>query len=307
MTAGDGIRFSVVIATLGRPDVVLETLRSVAACDPPPAEVIVVDGDPEGAARAAVDAAVGEGALPSDGSVRCLSSPAGGTVQRNRGVDEASGDVIVFLDDDVTVSPGVFAVLARAYADPAVVGATGRIDEPASNRVGDKVSVARRLLPGGGREGTFTRFGYPRYVQDLDSPHDVEFMQGAFMSARAATAKRVRFDEALGGYTLGEDEDFSFRLSRLGRVRYLPDAVVRHRKLGFASKEPRAFGRLVVVNRAYLFRKNFPQTRMARLQFALLVLILLAHRALNRNVAGARGIVEGALEAWRDPRPTPSG
>ncbi len=40
-------------------------------------------------------------------------------------------------------------------------------------------------------------------------------------------------------------------------------------------------------------------TPLARLQFALLVLLLIAHRLVNREWMGALGLVEGALQAWR--------
>jgi hypothetical protein len=56
---------------------------------------------------------------------------------------------------------------------------------------------------------------------------------------------------------------------------------------------------MVVANRAYLFRKNFERPPRARAQFALFVLGLAAHRALNREWRGVAGIAEGAREAWR--------
>jgi hypothetical protein len=49
----------------------------------------------------------------------------------------------------------------------------------------------------------------------------------------------------------------------------------------------------VVKNRTYLFRKNFRQTPLARLQFLLLLLKLVGHRALNREWSGALGVLEG--------------
>jgi hypothetical protein len=158
----------------------------------------------------------------------------------------------------------------------------------------------RRLLPGGGREGTFTRYGYPRYVRDPGVERDVEFMPGCFMSARREAAATVRFDEHLSGYALAEDEDFSFRLSHLGRIRYDPRIVLTHRKLGFGSQDARRFGSLVVVNRTYLFRKNFEQTPLARAQFGLLVGMLVAHRLANREWRGAQGLVEGAFQVLRE-------
>ena len=288
----DGVRLSVVIPTMKRVALLRDTLESLRSCQPPPHEVIVVDADPAGSARPVTEKY--EGVLAP--AVHYLRSEPSLTVQRNLGIEASNGDAIVFLDDDVEVHGDVFARLAEAYDDPAVVGATGRVVEPGAKRVGNPGTLVRRLLFRG-EEGKFTSAGYPRYLSRLDRPADVEFMPGCFMSARRELAARVGFDEALGGYALAEDEDFAYRLSRLGRVRYVPGARVVHRKLGFSSHDSRAFGRLVVRNRSYLFRKNFPQTRLARLQFRLFLLLLLGHRLLNRDWAGARGLLEGVRAA----------
>ena len=289
------MRFSVVIPTMRREAILEGTLASLQACEPPPFEVTVIDADENGSSLPVVQAFDRQVAP----SVRYVRTTPSLTRQRNIGIADVSGDVIVFLDDDVTIQPDLFAKLERAYRDPEVVGATGRIIEPDAERRLGPGSRWRRLLPGGGREGTFTRYGYPRYLQDFDTPRDVEFMRGCFMSARREAAAAVGFDEHMGGYALAEDEDFSFRLSRLGHIRYLPEIVVEHRKLGFGSYDERGFGRLVVVNRAYLFRKNFERTPLARAQFGLLVGFMLVHRLVNREWRGAQGLLEGSYQVLR--------
>jgi GT2 family glycosyltransferase len=203
--------------------------------------------------------------------------------------------VVVFFDDDVRLPSDLFAKLERAYADPTVVGATGWVTEPQPIRAGGPASLLRRFAVAGSRKhaGRFTRYGYPRYVVAEDTVDEVEFMPGCFMSARRQLAAQVRFDENLGAYALAEDEDFSYRLSQRGRLLYLHDVVVVHDKMGFRSYDSRSLGRLVVKNRAYLFRKNFPQTPLARLQFWLLLMKLVGHRALNREWSGALGVLEG--------------
>ena len=279
------------IPTRARPEPLRETLESLARCDPKPVEVIVVDGDPARSAEAVV-----REAFPA---ARYLASEPGLTRQRNTGVTASARDVVVFADDDVVFDPGVFARLDEIYRDPTVIGATGRVIEPASRRFGHKHDALRRILLAGGPEGSFTRFGYPRYLIDTATARDVEVMQGCFMTARREAVERVGFDEGLSGYALAEDEDFSFRLSRLGRIRYVPEAVVEHRKIGFTSHDPRAFGRLAVRNRVYLFRKNFRRTPLARAQFGLLILFMLGQRLVNGEWAGARGLLEGVAESWR--------
>jgi len=286
---------SVLIPTLRRPELLRETLESVLAADPLPDEVIVIDGEAGGSTAEVVAELQPASGMPA---LKVISSRPSVTHQRNEGIDAAEGDVLVFLDDDVAVDPKLFATLAQAYSEDAIVGATGRVVEPAAHRIGGHQSLIRRILFTGVPEGFFAPFGYPRYIIDAERKRDVEFMPGCLMSVKKEAARRIRFDEELTGYALAEDEDFSYRLSRAGRIVYLPDAVVEHKKTGFATANAREFGRKVVANRTYLFRKNFRPNVWKWLQFVLLFVVLLGHRLVNREWAGARGLVQGMREAW---------
>jgi len=293
---------SVVIATLARPDVLARALHSLAASCTVRCEVLVVAGDDRRSAEVVVARHRG-GRL----EIRHIAAPRGLTRQRNIGLDAVRGEVVVFLDDDARVLPDTLGRVLGAYGDADVVGATCRIVDvigPEGSRVGGRSSRVRVLLRGGGRDGTFTAAGYPRRLIDQTVTTDVEFMPGCFMSARTEVARAVRFDERLTGYGLAEDEDFSFRLARQGRVRSLGDAVVEHDNAGVrAGGDRRAFGHQVVRNRSYLFEKNFPQTRRARAQFTVLIGVLVVHRLVNLDLAGARGVIEEALRRPRPARP----
>ncbi|HYI46244.1 MAG TPA: glycosyltransferase [Actinomycetota bacterium] len=285
-----------IVATLGRPDRLLSLIAGVVACEPPPMEIVVVDGDASEASREAL------AMLATDRTpISYVTSPPGLTKQRMAGLDRARAELVLFLDDDVEIPGNTFAELAAAYADAGVVGVTGRVLEP-SDRVVGKTSRLRRYLPGGGTEGGFTRYGYPRRVLG-NQASDIRFMQGCFMSARLLPARETGFDTALPGYGLAEDEDFSYRLSTRGRIRYLPDLHIVHHNQGFSSRDQRAFNRTVVVNRAYLFRKNFSRTLLARLQFGGFIGLLLLHRVINREWQAVRGLLEGSMDAWRKQAP----
>lgn len=285
---------SLIIATKGRPGQLRDTLASLRRCDPLPLELIVVDGDPARSAEPVVEEHRAAGDRPP---ARYEATPPGSCRQRNHGTDLARGEIAVYSDDDVEFDPGIFAVLAEAYADPSVVGLTAKVIEEDARIAGGPTRL-RALLPGGGEQGTLTRFGYPRRIVDLDTPRDVEFLHGCLMSARTSLAAELRFDERLTGYGLAEDEDLGYRLSRRGRVRYEPRAVVVHHKLGIGGMDTREFNRRLVVNRAYLFAKNFPRAgRFARAQFALLVGLLVVHRSVNRDWPGVRGLLDGARAA----------
>ena len=92
------------------------------------------------------DATPGPGAI-----VRAQRETRGLTRQRNLGAAAATGEVVLFLDDDATVRPNTFQSLQTAFRDPSVVGATGRVVGDRS-RIVNRESRLRRCLPGGGRE-----------------------------------------------------------------------------------------------------------------------------------------------------------
>jgi glucosyl-dolichyl phosphate glucuronosyltransferase len=292
------VRVSHVIATKGRSGPLRKALESSIADLPNDGEIIVVDGDPAHSARAVVQAVQSA----ADGQrIRYMKSSPGLPTQRNHGIDAAQGDVVVFTDDDCILHRGLFATLVRAFEeDPAVVGATGRVVEPRRGRIGsDRESRLRWLVLGGGRQGTMTSFGFRRPIVDVDRARDVQYMPGALMSARRAIAADVRFDERLSGYALGEDDDFSYRLSRRGTIRYLPAAVVDHLALGTSTMDRRVQDRLVIINRTYLYRKNFGGTLRGRLGFIALIGVIFTHRAINREWQGVRGLIDGLREVWR--------
>jgi GT2 family glycosyltransferase len=294
------VRFSHIIATKGRPTLLRDALESSVAVLPADGEIIVVDGDPERSGEAVV------GQIErSDGDtpIRYIAGVTGLCSQRNAGIDAARGEIVVFTDDDCTLGEGFYESLGTAYEDAAVIGATGRVLQTADKRIGSNIeSPFRRLILGGGRQGTMTSFGFRRPIIDVESPCTIEYMPGTFMSARRAVATEVRFDEWLervSGYSLGEDDDFSYRLSRRGTLRYEPSAAVHHHALGKRTMDRRALDRLVVINRTYIFRKNFPGTLRARLGFAGLIAMLFGHRIVNRDWQGVRGLFDGLRDVWR--------
>jgi hypothetical protein len=66
----------------------------------------------------------------------------------------------------------------------------------------------------------------------------------------------------------------------------------------------RQMDRVRVVNRAYLFRKNFSPTLQARAGLAALLALLCAHRIVNREWAGLAGLLDGMryVRSSRSPR-----
>ena len=237
-------------------------LESAGRGLPADGEVIVVDGDPDRS---------GEGVVRDiqsrfgDLTVHYVASAPCAALQRNVGIDTASGDVVVFLDDDCTFEPGMVEALLSAYEDREVVGATGRIDQPPRERVAENPhSRLRWLLLGGARGDRHgLRFSPPDSRHGAGARCRVHARPVDVGSTRGGERGALR--RATTAYSLGEDDDFSYRVSRHGRVRYEPSALVYHHELGWRSIDRRKMDRLQVVNRSYLFRKNFCRPSARRL------------------------------------------
>src|SRR5699024_10370127 len=96
----------------------LDAVDSLRGQTRPPEEiVVVVDGNPGLFARVAEECP--GVTVIAHGRAAGLSGP------RNAGTAAASGDVVAYLDDDAVAEPDWLTMLARHFADPAVLGAGG--------------------------------------------------------------------------------------------------------------------------------------------------------------------------------------
>ena len=114
------LRFSVVIPTYQRKDVVLSSVEALAAQeDAPPFEVVVVvDGSVDGTAEALE-------ALETPFPLSVVEQPnAGRPAACNRGAAAASGELLLFLDDDMEAHPRLLAEHDRSHREgaDAVIG-----------------------------------------------------------------------------------------------------------------------------------------------------------------------------------------
>jgi GT2 family glycosyltransferase len=112
---------SVVVRTIGRPQLLRACLESIAACDPRPAEIVVVDQDPTGETRLVAEA------FAESGVRRIGSDRRGRSIAANVGLRSAAHEIVFFTDDDCTVEPDWIARgLAHVGGRPELC-VTGRI------------------------------------------------------------------------------------------------------------------------------------------------------------------------------------
>lgn len=211
------MKIAVCIATFRRPKGLARLLDGLDALRfdsiaPPDIELVIVDNDPEGSAREAVEQARENTVWP----VRYEHEPRRGISQaRNRAVEvalSASADFLAFIDDDEVPDPVWLDELLRvqaAYNAEVVAGPVVPLLEP---------GVAKWIAAGG-------FFERPR----LETGRKIRIAITANVLVAAEVFRRdaLRFDERLGTIG-GEDSHLFARVHRLGhRMVWADEAVVR--------------------------------------------------------------------------------
>jgi len=218
-------RISVLIATADRPELLADCLAYLRRSRFEGVEIIVLDQSRNPLQRG----------LEEDGPGRWLRHlhciRRGKSAALNRGIAEASGELLAFTDDDCRVSEDWLDEMHKAFLGTRGEAAlTGRVI--AGEREGESV-IAPSLLD----ESQEQEYRRPTF-------RDVLF--GNNMAIPAPILRRVGpFDESLGPGTIwpaAEDNDLGYRLLRAQvPIRYLPNLLVTHRSWRKARQQQGLF------------------------------------------------------------------
>ncbi len=220
------MHISVILCTYNRCQSLSKALSSVAASTLPPSvewEVLVVDNNSCDQTREVVE----DFCRRYPARFRYLFEPQRGKSHAlQTGIGEAPGDVLAFMDDDVTVEPTWLQNLTSELHSGEWAGAGGRIVLQWPPALPDWLAI----------EGPWVRHGLP----GLDQGHEAKELVGPPFGTNMAFRKEVFRKH--GGFRTdlgpspdkqipipGEDTEFGRRLIVAGeRLRYEPSAVVYH-------------------------------------------------------------------------------
>jgi glycosyltransferase involved in cell wall biosynthesis len=219
------MRITVILCTHNRCGRLATALESVAASALPDSiewEVLVVDNNSRDQTREVVESFCRR----YSGRFQYLFEPQPGkSYALNSGVREARGEILAFMDDDVTVEPAWLQSLTANLHDGEWVGAGGRI-------LPEKPFALPRWLP---MDGPHALGGILALFEQGDTPGKLE--QPPFGTNMAFHKKmfekyggfRTDLGPTPGSEIRNEDTEFGRRVMEAGeRLRYEPSAVVYH-------------------------------------------------------------------------------
>lgn len=294
---------SVVICTMNRREDLLLAVKTIVAQTVPFLELIVVDAG----AESDIEQAAGWLCVEAGLTFVYRRSAPSTTRQRNLGADLATGDILLFLDDDIELESEYHAELLCVYRHhwhEGIGGAQGTQTNicwqaPGKGRAWyDRTFLLRRMVEEGETRvqpsGNGVRVASPRQVMR------VEFLQGFNMSFVRAVFLRYRFDESLSGYALKEDVDLSYRISRELPLYQTPDARLAHNRSSVARIDHRSRQKKEVVNNVYFFNKNMAGRCGSRVLFLWSMLGGLLRFATQGVLGGQWEALQGFMDGIRE-------
>lgn len=241
---------SVVVATMSRPEDLTLTIASLLAGTVLPAEVIVADASADDRTEILLNNFRSTFTRPEFRYVRTRPGLPG---QRNAGLGAARGEVVLFLDDDVTLAPDYLAQLLGAFADGRVVGATGLVTNQylppwrvrALQWFFRQVRYARRSY--------LQRSGLPTFLYRPAATTPVRILTGCNMAFRRQALAGFQFDPRLNYF---DDDDVSLYAGGKGLLLQVPAARVEHRLAAAARPDTAAKTRRRVLEQRLLHRRH---------------------------------------------------
>jgi GT2 family glycosyltransferase len=281
---------TVVLPTIGRPELIRNCLESLARCDPRADEILVVDSSADEAVEKVV-APFGEAGART---IHCDTPGLGNAF--NVGLREAKHEIVLLTNDDCTVEPAwverglshvaqcgdtIITGRVRPHGDPAVVPST--IDDP----------VRREHV------------GRPIFV----------------LYTQCMALRRADLLE-FGGFDgrvrpSAEDNDLSYRWLRAGRrIRYEPDFVVWHHDWRTREQLERLYFNYGI-GKGMVYGKHLRRGDLVIARYLLSDLYWIARGVAARLLFGSgrhpdprlgllRGLPIGFARGWRADRGSPS-
>ncbi|TAN43226.1 MAG: glycosyltransferase [Nitrospirae bacterium] len=252
------LRASIVIPTYNRPDDLRNCIESILKQTVRPYEIIVVD-----------DGNLADVPLRKeceDAGIKCVyfkkQGERGSAASKNIGAGLAGGDIVLFLDDDVILYPDYIEEILRVYTENRYedIGGVGGIvanTKPLSRNKKLRHTLEAVFLISGNKEGKVLPSGFTTNYGSTGTPYTqeavVDFLPAGVSSFKKEIFARFSFDAGrFQNYSLGEDKEFSYQVSKTRTLVLNPKARLLHMESPIMKPDNFKMG-LMYINFCYLF------------------------------------------------------
>jgi glycosyltransferase involved in cell wall biosynthesis len=298
------ISFSIVICTLNNVTGLEKCINSITQQTLIPNEIIIVHGDSNKEMEKSITKKIRPILQSNLIALKYIKTIRSLVSQRNIGIDNASGDVIVFLDDDVILEKDYFFYLFEVYQskwNENLGGVQGSIIEASRGNSWSPIEVIRKIflyanITGSGRLLASVN---PSFCGNPQEIREVDIFNGCMMSFRRDILLKNRFDTNFKEFWMCDDIELSYRISRKYHLYQTPLARLHHIPSAPNYEGRRKMTRMLVYNRFYMFRLYFCDSKINWILFFWSNIGEFLLRILNCLRISNLGALLGFLEGWK--------
>lgn len=277
--------FTVVVPTKNRPQDISNFLNSVQAQTTMPRKVVIVD-------QSDIESNMDFVAEYPNLNIEYLYNPnlSGLCAAKNYGIKYMEGEFCFFFDDDIILDSDFFEKIIKHFEkNPDYYGICGRQKNSKSSRL--KVAAFEFFHRGPFHD--IRKKCNSGYMKDPLVRTNV--LPGGITAYRREILEQYSFDETLIKYCLGEDMDFSYRVSQKYPLAFATDALALHNHSAIGRYHVLESYACKVVGYDYFYKKNVKKGHKLSLWLVNLGIIFdaLVYSLKNHNVIAFRGIKKG--------------
>ena len=284
---------SAIVPTIGRQHALAQLLDALAAQTRRPDEVLVCDGSEDDSIRALAEP---RRWASRDLTVRYVRvHPPNAVRQRLQAIAEATGSLLLLLDDDVVPEPTCVAELVECLMSSNAVAVSADFSNqqwPAPTTLWRWYLRIVHHITGdewqGRVLGPLLRFGY------VSSPTEPVPME--WLGSGNSLIRRDAYDRA-GGFsdfflhrsTVNEDVDLGLKLARQGRLLLCPAARMAHTHAPGGRASARVIAEDDLYNRYVILRRTAQRSRSVAMALIVCYFIVETASSLAASVRRVRG------------------
>jgi len=270
-TKSNQLNISIVIPTYNRSDLAINLAQQIRQLYTKKYQIIIVDQENHNQP---------DEKIIKELNIEYFNLPNANTsLAKNKGIETAQGDIVVFFDDDVEITNITLTSHLKAYKDPNVVGVAGRVINDG------EVIPSKSQVETGISNYMATKFVYKFWSTKKQI---VDFVYGCNMSFR----KKIL--DSVGGFDIEfpkifEEVDLSMRVKKMGEIIFEPEALVYHHKAksGGIRKDEEQKANLIYKNYGHFIAKHVP------FPFSVITILIRSISALKTNKSAVFSLFSG--------------
>ena len=289
------MNISLIICTRNRKDILIHNLDLFVDQLCVNDEIIIVDSSDQ-------PNEIGNKDIPRAKSViRYYHTRPGLPLQRNYGIERATRDLIMFLDDDIylyTETLEQIRIFFKQNRDIAAV--TGALSErilPSKEVRLFQYVFGKLWFTSYFGKNSLTPGGLPVLSLDTAKTHPAKFLRGGFSVYRRNVFDKIRYDEHFKDYAYLEDTDFSIQFNKYFKAYFFDKFKGFHAHESTKVKDQSNYRKQYVINYVYIYRKHRLGSAF-KMKWVLLGLLMVngVKSLLEKNPSFYKGTLQGVKQ-----------